>query len=194
MEATTIQDTDVLLTVANVSKEYISLKGTVVRAVEDVSFTVRRGEFVAIVGPSGCGKTKLMKMSAGLVPITSGVIDYDGTGRPTATGAYGMVFQSACLLPWRTIAKNVTLPADILGLPKKEADARALQLLDLVGLGGRESQYPGELSGGMQQRGGQSRGVGRRGDRALDRCDGTAERAGRAGAATAGGRRPRRRR
>lgn len=114
--------------------------------------TIGQAEFVSFVGPSGCGKTTLLKMAAGLIAPTEGQIHYRGTGRAIAPGAYGFVFQGAALLPWRTVLENVMLPAVILGLPMKEAKARALQLLELVHLGRVAASYPNQLSGGMQQR------------------------------------------
>src|SRR5699024_1337359 len=88
----------------------------------------------------------------GLVPPTSGTIHFRDSGKPIQPGQFGMVFQSPALLPWRSLLANVTLPAEILGRPKEESRAKARELLSLVQLDGRESRYPGELSGGMQQR------------------------------------------
>ena len=144
--------TDAQLAVTGVSKTYRTQRGESTRAVEDVSLDVADGEFVSIVGPSGCGKTTLMKMCAGLVDITAGNVDYAGTGTTVPPGRSGIVFQTPALLPWRTILANVTLPADVLGLERGPARERARELLSLVQLDGVEDKYPGELSGGMQQR------------------------------------------
>ena len=144
--------TNAHLSVAGVSKTYRTQRGENTRAIEDVSFDVGDGEFVSIVGPSGCGKTTLMKMCAGLVGITSGRVDYAGTGSTVPPGRSGIVFQTPALLPWRTILGNVVLPADVLGLDRDGAQQRARELLSLVQLEGIETKYPGELSGGMQQR------------------------------------------
>ena len=133
-------------------KVYRSQAGEDTVAVQDVDVSVARGEFVSLVGPSGCGKTTLMKMCAGLLSATEGTISYQGTGKPIKPGRSGVVFQTASLLPWRTILENVRLPAEILKLDQSRADERARELLRITGLGGVESKYPGELSGGMQQR------------------------------------------
>ena len=122
-------------------------------AVSDATFDVMPGELVSMVGPSGCGKSTLLKILAGLHPHDGGELRMG-----SATHAFnpardvGMVFQAPLLLKWRRILENVLLPAEILGLPKKESMERAKSLLALVGLTGYEQKYPYELSGGMQQR------------------------------------------
>jgi NitT/TauT family transport system ATP-binding protein len=122
-------------------------------AVSDVTFDVEEGELVSIVGPSGCGKTTLLKILAGLYAHTDGVVRIGSGATAFDPGRdVGMVFQQALLLKWRRIVDNVLLPAEILGLPKKESRERAMDLLDMVGLVGFEDKYPYELSGGMQQR------------------------------------------
>jgi NitT/TauT family transport system ATP-binding protein len=141
-----------VLRIRDAEKVYRSKGGEETRAVAKVNFDVSDGEFISIVGPSGCGKTTLMKMCAGLVTITSGAIDYQGTGQPVQPGHSGIAFQTSSLLPWRTILSNVILPADILGLDKDKAKKRAEELLALVRLEGAGPKYPHELSGGMQQR------------------------------------------
>jgi NitT/TauT family transport system ATP-binding protein len=144
--------TTTLLSVRGLSKTYRTQSGEDTRALEDVDFEIGHGEFVSVVGPSGCGKTTLMKMCAGLVGITEGHIDYSGTGDTVPPGRSGIVFQTPALLPWRTILANVMLPAHVLGLDTRQAKERARELLALVQLGHVEDKYPGELSGGMQQR------------------------------------------
>jgi NitT/TauT family transport system ATP-binding protein len=91
-------------------------------------------------------------MCAGLVKPTSGAITFGASGHPVQPGGYGIVFQAAALLPWRTVMENVLLPAVILALPMQAARARAARLLDLVQLSHAADKYPRELSGGMQQR------------------------------------------
>jgi NitT/TauT family transport system ATP-binding protein len=115
---------------------------------------VADGEFVSIVGPSGCGKTTLLKIFAGLSKISSGTVTVADKQPVDARKDTGMVFQSATLLPWRTVLENVLLPIEIQRHKAKEYRERARQLLSLVGLGGFEESYPYELSGGMQQRAG----------------------------------------
>jgi NitT/TauT family transport system ATP-binding protein len=127
--------------------------GKEVLAVSDVSFDVEAGEFISLVGPSGCGKSTLLKILSGLVRNDGGVVRIGGTEQRLDSGRdIGMVFQQPLLLKWRSVIDNVLLPAEILGLPQKEARERALNLLELVGLTGFEHSRPYELSGGMQQR------------------------------------------
>jgi NitT/TauT family transport system ATP-binding protein len=119
-------------------------------AVESLSLTVRRGEFVSLLGPSGCGKSTLLKAIAGLVAVTSGQITLADTNLRT-----GFMFQKPLLLPWRTTLDNVLLPIEIQrgGNVVDTTDRRnARRMLELVRLGGFESAYPHQLSGGMQQR------------------------------------------
>ena len=121
-------------------------------ALADIDFTVRDGEFVAIVGPSGCGKSTLLRILAGLMPPTSGQAELAGSPIDGPRRDIGVVFQSPVLFPWRTVLANAELPVDVQGLDRKALRAKALELLKLVGLEGFESRYPRELSGGMQQR------------------------------------------
>ncbi len=137
-----------------VSKVYRSLRrnGTDVEALRPLDLNIARGEFVTIVGPSGCGKSTLLSLIAGLSPYTTGEIDIGG--RPVA-GPYtdlGIVFQKDLLLSWRTILDNVLIQAEVRGLDRRKAAARAAELLALVGLSGFEQFLPHELSGGMRQR------------------------------------------
>jgi NitT/TauT family transport system ATP-binding protein len=135
-------------------KVYRPRKSAPTHALSDISFAAKRGEFVSIVGPSGCGKTTLLKILAGLIRRTSGETQIAGHDVNGPDPSVGMVFQAATLLPWRTILENVMVPAEIQKLDRKKHQARARELLELVGLTGFESKYPGELSGGMQQRAG----------------------------------------
>ena len=136
----------------NVRKTYRS-HGVEFLAVSDVTLDVAEGEMVSLVGPSGCGKTTVLKLLAGLLQPDSGTVEIGTAHAPFKPGRdVGMVFQQALLLPWRTILQNVLFPAEIVGMAPKSARARALALLDMVGLAGFENKYPPELSGGMQQR------------------------------------------
>jgi NitT/TauT family transport system ATP-binding protein len=146
-----------LITVAGLSKTYRTRSGDDVVALHDVSFAVRAGEFVTVVGPSGCGKSTLLKILAGILRGSQG--DLRLAGRPIVGPRrdVGVVFQAPVLLPWRTVLANVMLPAELQHLDAVETEQRARRLLDLVRLGGFETKYPGELSGGMQQRVGISR-------------------------------------
>jgi NitT/TauT family transport system ATP-binding protein len=128
-------------------------------AVEAIDLTVRRGEFIAIVGPSGCGKSTFMKLTTGLKMPTRGTILVDGRPVTGPLKISGMSFQAPSLLPWRTTVDNVLLPLEIVEpyrsnfkSKRKEYEQRARRLLQKVGLGGYEDQFPWQLSGGMQQR------------------------------------------
>ncbi|WP_458792745.1 ABC transporter ATP-binding protein [Yoonia sp. MH D7] len=122
-------------------------------AVSDVTLNINDGELLSVVGPSGCGKTTMLKILAGLHETDGGTVKIGSSVANFEEGRdVGMVFQQPMLLKWRTIAENVLLPAQILGLPMKAARERAQDLLQMVGLGHAGKKYPFELSGGMQQR------------------------------------------
>jgi NitT/TauT family transport system ATP-binding protein len=125
-----------------------------VHALSDVNLTIAKGDFVSFIGPSGCGKTTLMRVIADLQKPTSGSVKVDGLSPQEArlNRAYGYVFQAPALYPWRTVEGNVTLPLEIMDMPKAERRERARRVLDLVNLGGFEKKFPWQLSGGMQQR------------------------------------------
>jgi len=132
-------------------KTYETRDGTV-RALDGISFDVRKGEFVSIVGPSGCGKSTLLKIILGVVPYTGGEVRLAGKLVKGPQLGAGMVFQTAALPPWRRILDNVLLPIDVLGLPRRNYMQKARDLLAMVGLEAFERKLPHELSGGMQQR------------------------------------------
>lgn len=119
---------------------------------DHISFRIEPGEFVSVLGPSGCGKTTILKIIAGLVPLTSGAVKVDGALVTGPQRKVGLVFQVPALMKWRTALQNVLLPGEILGLDRKESQQRAYALLELVRLADFASRYPRELSGGMQQR------------------------------------------
>ena len=121
-------------------------------AIESVSFEVLNGEFFVILGRSGCGKSTLLKIIAGLLCPSKGEVLFNGKRVEKPLDNIGIVFQSPVLLKWRTVLQNVLLPVHALGLPIKEYQPKALELLRLTGLEGFEDKYPRELSGGMQQR------------------------------------------
>ncbi|MEM1369817.1 MAG: ABC transporter ATP-binding protein [Cyanobacteria bacterium P01_H01_bin.15] len=123
-----------------------------VTALHEIRFEIPVGQFVAIVGPSGCGKTTLLNLAAGLVPPTSGKLLIDGQ---LITGTHrdcAMVFQSAALMPWRTVLANVIYGLELQGCHLSTAKSRARYFIELVGLQGFEESFPHELSGGMKQR------------------------------------------
>ena len=125
-----------------------------VDALSEVNLTVEEGDFVSFIGPSGCGKTTLLRCVAALEKPTGGALLVNGMSPDDArrARAYGYVFQSAGLYPWRTIARNVSLPLEIMGYPKAERDERVKRVLELVELDGFANKFPWQLSGGMQQR------------------------------------------
>ena len=123
-----------------------------VRALQEISFAVDRGEFVALVGPSGCGKSTLLRLVAGLRLATTGRVSVGGRPVTRPLPEVGMVFQAPVLLRWRTILDNVLLPAELSGRNRSEYRDRAEELLRLVGLEDFAGKLPRELSGGMQQR------------------------------------------
>ncbi len=124
-----------------------------IEAIQNISIEVQAGELVSIVGPSGCGKSTLLKILAGLHPHDGGEVRIGSAAEPfDPSRDVGMVFQQPLLLKWRRILENVLLPAEILGLPMKQSRERARDLLAMVGLAGFETNYPYQLSGGMQQR------------------------------------------
>ncbi|WP_278922489.1 MULTISPECIES: ABC transporter ATP-binding protein [Pseudophaeobacter] len=125
-----------------------------VQALKDVNLTINKGDFVSFIGPSGCGKTTFLRVMAALEHPTGGSITVNGMSPDEARKqrAYGYVFQAAGLYPWRTIAKNIKLPLEIMGFSKAEQDKRVEQVLELVELSGFGGKYPWQLSGGMQQR------------------------------------------
>ena len=139
------------LRIENLSKVYATHDGEV-RALNDVSFAQRRGEFISHVGPSGCGKSTLLMIAAGLLAPSSGAVLVNGHKVDRPRTDIGIVFQNPVLLDWRTALGNVMLQAEARKMNHKEAQVRAGKLLESVGLGGFEGRFPHELSGGMRQR------------------------------------------
>ena len=125
-----------------------------VHALKDINLEIKKGEFVSFIGPSGCGKTTFLRVAADLEHPTSGDITVNGMSPEGARKrrAYGYVFQSAGLYPWRTIGKNICLPLEIMGTSKAEQLERVKSVLKLVDLQDFEKKFPWQLSGGMQQR------------------------------------------
>jgi NitT/TauT family transport system ATP-binding protein len=139
--------------VTGVSKVFAQNKGEVT-AIESVDLTVAAGEFVTLIGPSGCGKSTLLRLVADLVEPTTGDVRVFGkTAREARRDQdYGIAFQAAGLLPWRTVSANIELPLELHGVGKAQRRERARELLELVGLGDFARARPDQLSGGMQQR------------------------------------------
>lgn len=118
------------------------------QALNDLSFTVCAREFVCVLGPSGSGKSTLLRILAGLLPPTAGEVRFVNGRRPRI----GMVFQQANLMPWRTVLGNILLPLELMGVDRKQAETKAREMVELVGLQGFEQAWPRDLSGGMAQR------------------------------------------
>ncbi|MEU4455638.1 ATP-binding cassette domain-containing protein, partial [Nocardioides sp. NPDC023903] len=125
-----------------------------VTALSDVSLSVAAGEFVSLIGPSGCGKSTLLRIVADLETPSSGTVAVHGKPARQARidQDYGIAFQQAGLLDWRTVAANVELPLELHKVPKAQRKARSAELLAMAGLSEFADRYPAELSGGMQQR------------------------------------------
>ncbi|MBI2998275.1 MAG: ABC transporter ATP-binding protein [Deltaproteobacteria bacterium] len=121
-------------------------------ALDNVNLSIEEGEFVTIVGPSGCGKTTFINIADGLLKPTGGKILLEGTEISGPGRDRAMVFQDPCLMPWRTVFKNVVYGLECRGQVGAAEKERALGFIKLVGLSGFEEHYPHELSGGMQQR------------------------------------------
>ena len=121
-------------------------------ALDRVTLSVERGEFICLLGPSGCGKSTLLNVLAGFEKLESGSVKIDGEEVAGPSPKRITIFQNYGLLPWRTVQKNVELGLESLGLSKEERAARAKKYIDLVGLTGFEKRHPLQLSGGQQQR------------------------------------------
>lgn len=117
-----------------------------------INFEVCPAEFVCVLGPSGSGKSTLLRVLAGLLPPTQGEVILEGRRLGGPPSNVGIVFQKSNLMPWRTVLQNITLPLELQSVKDVEAQRRALELVDLVGLQGFESSLPRDLSGGMAQR------------------------------------------
>jgi NitT/TauT family transport system ATP-binding protein len=144
-----------LVHVDDVSKVFTKTVGgqtSTVTALSNINFQIRAGEFVTIVGASGCGKTTLLRTIAGLTAPSRGRVVVNGKPVSGPGPDRAVVFQDMRLLPWRTCLANVEFGMELLGIPKAERRARALETIDLVGLQSWVNYYPSELSGGMQQR------------------------------------------
>jgi NitT/TauT family transport system ATP-binding protein len=147
-----VAEADPFVRVVGIEKVFSSKGRAPLKAVDNVSFDMKSGEFISIVGPSGCGKSTLMMMVSGLTVPSTGeiVIDSKKVTRPYTN--LGIVFQRDALLEWRTVLDNVLLQVDIGHLDRKVLLPKAIELLSRAGLTGFEKYYPWELSGGMRQR------------------------------------------
>jgi NitT/TauT family transport system ATP-binding protein len=125
-----------------------------VQALDAIELAIREREFVSLIGPSGCGKSTLLRVIADIMAPSQGSATINGKPPRTAREAreIGFVFQEAALLEWRRILDNVALPLELAGVGRREREARARELIELVGLKGFEAAWPRQLSGGMRQR------------------------------------------
>jgi NitT/TauT family transport system ATP-binding protein len=142
---------DPVVSLSNVRKEFGT--GGVV-ALEGINLEIGEREFISLIGPSGCGKSTLLRIIGDLIQPTAGDLVVNGKSAHQARldRDYGIVFQDAVLFDWRTVAKNIALPLEMMGWDRRKRADRVKQLVDLVELTGFESHHPWQLSGGMQQR------------------------------------------
>ncbi len=139
--------------ISGVDKTFETRTGQV-QALDGIDLTVAPGEFVSLIGPSGCGKSTLMRLVADLDQPSAGTVAVFGKTAKQARldQEYGIAFQQAGLLPWRTVAANVALPLELHGVASAARTSRVAELLDMVSLADFADRYPDQLSGGMQQR------------------------------------------
>ncbi|HEU4466331.1 MAG TPA: ABC transporter ATP-binding protein [Agromyces sp.] len=152
--ATPAADASEAVVVRGVERVFTGAKGATVTALTGIDLTVHDGEFVSLIGPSGCGKSTLLRLIADLDEPTAGDIRVFGRTAKQARidQAYGIAFQQAGLLPWRSVAANIELPLQLHGIGAAERRSRVAELIELVGLTEFAKHYPDQLSGGMQQR------------------------------------------
>jgi NitT/TauT family transport system ATP-binding protein len=134
------------------TKRFRSSSGGVHTAVRELNLTVGRGEFVAVVGPTGCGKSTTLSLVSGLEPTSAGTTLVHGRPVEGIPDGVGYMFQSDAVLPWRSVLDNVATGPRYRGATKREAREKARDWVERVGLGGFESYYPHQLSGGMRKR------------------------------------------
>lgn len=139
-----------ILEIKNLNLTYQTLKDEI-KALENLSFSCNKGDFVSIIGPSGCGKTTILSIIAGLIKPTSGQIFFNENDSNEKIGI-GYMLQKDYLFPWRTIEKNIYLPLEIKGDKSKNKKEYANLLLNKYGLEKFKNKYPNQLSGGMRQR------------------------------------------
>lgn len=149
-----------MLTIEDVSKTFTTKRGGETRrthALQNIDLVVEEGEFCVIIGASGCGKSTLLRLVDGLIHPSSGVVRIQGEPVTGPGPDRGVVFQHANLLPWRTVRGNIEFGLECLGFDKAERRRRSDRYIEMVGLSAFADHYPGQLSGGMQQRVGLAR-------------------------------------
>jgi NitT/TauT family transport system ATP-binding protein len=148
MSASALQFEDRYLSFSKVTKRYGA--GEPILSGIDLSFG--RGEFVSLIGPSGCGKSTILKLVAGLTPVSEGELTVDGMTPVNAREIVSFIFQDATLLPWRPVEENVGLRLELEHVAKDRRREKVAALLEVVGLTQAAKRYPRELSGGMKMR------------------------------------------
>ncbi|MDX2164849.1 MAG: nitrate/sulfonate/bicarbonate ABC transporter ATP-binding protein [Gammaproteobacteria bacterium] len=143
---------NVIIQVDHVTKSFRKSETQDLLVLDNINFSMREGEIVALLGRSGSGKSTLLRIIAGLIPSTSGEVLYRQEKVSGPVQGVAMVFQNFALMPWLTVLQNVELGLEALGVPKAERRERALKAIDIIGLDGFESAFPKEISGGMKQR------------------------------------------
>lgn len=148
--------------ISHVGMTFRDSAGNVTEALKDISLDIKKGEFISLLGPSGCGKTTLLRIISDLQQPTSGSVHIDGMmpREIRLQKKFGIVFQSPVLLEWRTVRKNIELPLEVMHYDPSRIPQRSEEMLKLVGLEEFADHYPGQLSGGMQQRVGIARALG----------------------------------
>lgn len=146
-----LRSRETVLSVQKLSRVFDTASGRVT-ALSDIDLEVRKREFVSVIGPSGCGKSTLIRILAGLDTPSSGTVSLDGNVVHGPGADRGMVFQGYTLFPWLSVKGNVMFGLKMKGMRQKDAERRALEWLDIVGLSAVAEHYPTQLSGGMKQR------------------------------------------
>ena len=142
----------VTLEINNVSKSFAKVENDeVTHALNEISLSLRSGEFVSLVGPSGCGKSTILRLVAGLIMPTTGEITVDGKEITEPSPERGMMFQKSTLFPWLTVEKNIAFSLKMQGKLKGNEE-KVERMLKVIGLESFRNDYPGQLSGGMAQR------------------------------------------
>ncbi len=138
--------------IVGLTKRFLTPKGDTFTAIHDVTLTVEPGQFCAIVGPTGCGKSTTLAQVSGLERPSAGSVSVGGRIVEGITSGVSYMFQADSLFPWKTVLGNVMIGPVLVGTPKREAQALAMDWLRRVGLSGFEDRYPHQLSGGMRKR------------------------------------------
>jgi NitT/TauT family transport system ATP-binding protein len=149
-----LNSTPPIVSFKGVDRRFKTPDGQITNALSDINLDIYPGEFVSIIGPSGCGKSTLIRIAADLLPPSNGEVTVNGKPphQTRLNREYGMVFQAATLYEWRSVMKNIELPLEIMHWPAAKRESRAREMLELVQLSDFASNYPWQLSGGMQQR------------------------------------------